>query len=100
MGLQAVKPIEETGPERPTAPPSDIGRIPIDGEVYREGGMWKIRLKLPEWVMHDIERDEQAATLTGLIAEAMPLPGTTYSYYRQGRWFMFGMVRFEWSVEK
>lgn len=97
MNLQTSKTIEETPP-----PPSPIGRLPIEGEVYREGGMWKIRLIVPEWIMHDIEQDVQGSTLVGIIINPpSTYPGTSYRIYTsQPPWYMFGMVRFEWNVEK
>lgn len=100
-------PTTDEQPElRPTPPAiSPAGRIDIAGQVYREGGMWKIRLIVPEWVMYDIERDIDEHRLSGVIVEAehsyVNVPGQSmYNPVPKAHWYMFGMIRFEWSLEK
>lgn len=36
----------------------------FEGKVYREDGMWKIDLILPDWVVDDVLRDGEHSTRT------------------------------------
>lgn len=36
----------------------------FEGKVYREDGMWKIDLILPDWVIDDVLRDGEHSTRT------------------------------------
>lgn len=69
--------------------------IEVAGEAYREDGQWKLRIRLPDWVISDVLRDNGAINRTLIMLQSV-YPGTT-SYQQGGGKFpkVLAMVLFE-----
>lgn len=47
--------------------------IEFQGVAYREGGQWKMRIVLPEWVTSDILRDSEHMERTVILLDDIPV---------------------------
>ena len=53
--------------------------IDLTGKAYREGGQWKVRLELPDWVIDDILRDSQHMERVVItLQDAVIYPGESH----------------------